>query len=112
MRLENETRKRFSEDICCVFDPWNVIDDERSGFNVRANEVIMDINVLGLPVVGVIDGERLGTVVVSQDNKQLRTVNVKLIKGLSKPDPFLNGTCEGNIFGLSSGKSHAVLLFS
>jgi len=64
VRLENKTRKWFGEDICRVVDAWNMIDDERSRFDVRANEVITDVNMLGLPMIGVIDGERLGTVVV------------------------------------------------
>ena len=50
--LKNETRKRFCENICSVFNTWSVFDDERPRFNVRANEVIANVDVLGLAMVG------------------------------------------------------------
>ena len=55
VRLKDNARKRFRENVRCVFDTWSVLDDERTGFDVGANEMIADVDVLGFPVVGVVD---------------------------------------------------------
>jgi hypothetical protein len=55
VRLKNETRKRFGKNVCSVFNTRSVLDNKRTRFNVRANEVIVNVDVLGLPMVGVID---------------------------------------------------------
>ena len=110
MRLKNDARERFRENICRVLNPWSMFDDERARFNVRANEMIMDVNMFGLAMVGVIDREGLGTIVVGGNDEGRRTINMELIKGLSKPDSFLNGTREGNVLSFCGGESHTVLL--
>ena len=110
MRLKNETRKRLRENVCSVIDAGSVLNDERIGFNVRVNEVIANIDMFGLSVVGVIDGEGLGTIVVSGENERQQATNLELSKGLSKPYSFLNSPSECNIFGLGGRESNAVLL--
>jgi len=55
VRLENDMRKRFCKNVCSVFNTGSVFDNERPGFNMRANEVIADVDVLCFAVVGVID---------------------------------------------------------
>ena len=55
VRLENDMRKRFCKNVCSVFNARSVFDNERPGFNMRAKEVIMDVNVLCFAMVGVID---------------------------------------------------------
>ncbi len=77
VRLENDTRKRFCKNICSVFNTGSVFDNERPRFNMRANEVIVNVNVLGFAIVEVIDQleERLSTIVVSRKDKRTRAVN-------------------------------------
>jgi len=107
VRLENDTRKRFCKNVCSVFNTGSVFDNERPGFNMRANEVIADVDVLCFAVVGVIDQERLCAVVVSRENERARTVDAELVERLTEPNAFLNSTCEGNV---SCGESDIVLL--
>ena len=70
--------------------------------------MIADVDVFGLPMVQVIDQERLRTIVVGGYDERQWAVNLELLKRLMEPDPFLNGTCEGDVLGLSGG--NAILL--
>ena len=53
--LKCDTRKRLGEEISGVYDSGSVIYNKKFGFNVRANEVIVDVDVFGLAVIGIID---------------------------------------------------------
>ena len=70
MRLKNDTRERFRENVCSIFDSRSVRDNDRARFNVRANEMVTNVNVLGLAMVGVVDGEGLGPIVVDGENER------------------------------------------
>jgi hypothetical protein len=39
VRLKNDARERFRENVCRVFDPWSVFNKEGAGLNVGANSV-------------------------------------------------------------------------
>ena len=69
VRLKCNTRKRLGEKICGIYDARSVIDDEEFRFNVGANEMIMNVDVFGLAMVGIIDGERFCSIVVSADSE-------------------------------------------
>jgi len=68
-----------------------MLDHKRPGFDVRANEVIANVDVFGFAMIGIINQERLSTIVVGGKNKRARAVNLKLSNGLTEPDSFLNG---------------------
>jgi hypothetical protein len=55
VRLKGNARKRFGKEIGSIYDSGGVIDYKEFGFNVRANEVISNVNVFGLSVIGIID---------------------------------------------------------
>ena len=102
VRLKYNTRKRLSEKISGVYGTGSVIDSEEFGFNMRANEMITNVNVFGLAMVRVIDRERFCAVVVCTNNQGRRTGKVKLMERLAKPDSFLNCSCEGDVLSFSS----------
>ena len=77
-----------------------MLDDERVGLNVGTYEMIADIDMFGLAVIRVVDREGPGTIVVSGENKRRRAANLELSKGLTKPNAFLNSTCESDVFSL------------
>ena len=64
MRLKDNARKRLCKNVRGVINAGSVFNDKGIGFNVRANEVITNVYVFGPAMVGVIDGEGLGTVIV------------------------------------------------
>jgi hypothetical protein len=55
VRLKDNARKRFCENVRGIFNAGSVFDNKRVGLDVGANEVITDVDVFGLPMVGVID---------------------------------------------------------
>jgi len=55
VRLKYDTRKRFGEKVGCVYGSGSVINEKKFGFNVRTNEVVANIDVLSLAVIGVVD---------------------------------------------------------
>ena len=93
MRLKDETRKRFCKNVCSVFDTRSVFDNERPRFNVRANEVVTNVDVFGFAMIGVVDRERFGTIIVGGKDKRARTIDSELIERLLEPYSFLNGAC-------------------
>ncbi len=54
MRLKNDAREWLCENVCSVLDTRSVFDDKRVGFNMRANKMIVDVDVLGLSMIRVI----------------------------------------------------------
>ena len=111
VRLKCNTRKRLGEKICGIYDARSVIDDEEFRFNVGANEMITNVDVFGLAMVGIIDRERFCTIVVGTDSEGCGTGDLKLLNRLTKPDSFLNCTCKSDVFGFSGRESNAVLFF-
>jgi hypothetical protein len=55
VRLKNDAREWLRENVCSVLNTRSVFDDEGVGFNVRANEMIVNVDVLGLSMIRVID---------------------------------------------------------
>jgi hypothetical protein len=55
VRLKNDAREWLCENVCSVLDTRSMFDDEGVGFNVKANEMIADVDVLGLSMIRVID---------------------------------------------------------
>ena len=55
VRLKRDTRERLGEKIGSVYDSRSVVDNKILGFNVRTDEVIADVYVLGLAMVGIIN---------------------------------------------------------
>lgn len=55
VRLKNDAREWLCENVHSVFNTRSVFDNERVGFNMRANEMIADVDMLGLSMVRVID---------------------------------------------------------
>jgi hypothetical protein len=54
VRLKDDTREWFCENVRSVLNTRSVLNNEGVGFDMGANEMIPDVNVLGLSVVGVI----------------------------------------------------------
>jgi len=100
VRLKDNTRKRLCKNVHGVVDTWSMLDDERVGLNVGTYEMIADIDMFGLAVIRVVDREGPGTIVVSGENKRRRAANLELSEGLTKPNAFLNSTCESDVFSL------------
>jgi hypothetical protein len=109
VRLKCNTSKRLGEEVGSVDNPRSVINKEKFGVDVRADEVIANVNVLGLAVIGVVNWERLRAVVVSADDERWWTRELKLSKRLSKPDSLLDCSREGDVLSFSSGESNTVL---
>jgi hypothetical protein len=78
-----------------------MFNDKRIGFDMRANEMITDVDMLGLSMVGIIGRERSCTIVVGGENERRRAADLKLSKGLPEPNAFLNSTRESNVLGFS-----------
>ena len=101
VRLKNDARERLRKNICSVDDPRSVFNNERIRRDVRTDEVVANINVFGLSMIGVVDRERPGTIVVGREDERRWATNLELSKGLTKPDTFLNSTRESNVLGFS-----------
>jgi hypothetical protein len=55
VRLKCDMRKGFCKEIGSVHDTGSVIDKEEFGFNMRTNEMIANVDVFGLAVIGIVD---------------------------------------------------------
>jgi hypothetical protein len=109
VRLKNNTMKRLGEKVGSINNTRSVIYKKKLGFNMRTNKMITDVYVLGFPVIGVVGGEGLGTIIVSPDDEGRWTRKLELRERLSKPYSFLNRSCERNVLGFSGRESNAVL---
>ena len=70
MRLKRDTRKRLGEEIGGVYDSRSVIYNEKLGFDMRMDEMITNVYVFSFAMIGVVDRERLGTIVISADDER------------------------------------------
>jgi hypothetical protein len=55
VRLKRDTRERLGEKIGGVYNSRSVVDNKQFGFDVRVNEMITDVDVFSLAVIGIID---------------------------------------------------------
>jgi hypothetical protein len=69
VRLKNETVKRLGEDVGSVDNTRSVFDEKEFGFNVGANEVIPNVDVLCFTVIRVIGRKRFSSIVISADDE-------------------------------------------
>ena len=109
VRLKSDMWKRLGEKVSSVNDPGSMINKKKFGFNVRVNEMIVNVDVFSLAVIRVVDRKRLSTVVISANKKRRWTRKLELMERCLQPDPFLNCTCESDILSFCSGKSNTVL---
>ena len=65
VRLKNDTMKRFCEKVGGVNNTRSMIYEEKFGFNVRAYEMIANIDVLGLRMIVIVCGELQCSLIVA-----------------------------------------------
>lgn len=87
--LKFDTCKRFCENVGGVDDPGSVLDVEVTILNLRAYEMIADINVFGFSVRRIIGSEGESTIVVCFNEKSGGARDVKFIERLAYPHAFL-----------------------
>jgi hypothetical protein len=112
VRLKNNTMKRLGEKVGSINNTRSVIYKKKLGFNMRTNKMITDVYVLGFPVIGVVGGEGLGTIIVSPDDEGRWTRKLELRERLSKPYSFLNRSCERNVLGFSVERAMQFCFFA
>jgi hypothetical protein len=80
MSLESNAGEGLGEDVCGIDDPGGVCDEKRLCFDMGADEVIADVDVFGLAVIGVIDREGFSPIVICRDDKQQWAGKLKLVQ--------------------------------
>ena len=110
MRLENDTKKRLCENVRSVVDTRSMFNDKRIGFDMRANEMITDVDMLGLSMVGIIGRERSCTIVVGGENERRRAADLKLSYTEGQVSPARPRLSRGP-FGVLSLDSRCYLCF-
>ena len=70
VKLKNNAMKRLGKNIGGVHDARSMNDYEKFGFNVGTYEMVANVDMFGLPVIGVIGGKGLGTIIISADDER------------------------------------------
>uniref|UniRef100_J3M498 Uncharacterized protein n=1 Tax=Oryza brachyantha TaxID=4533 RepID=J3M498_ORYBR len=103
---EDRRREPLGEDVGILGGSGHMKDPNRANRHFLANEVEVDLDVLGPLVLHRVGGEVGCTHVVVVDQGGLGRKRVELVKVLAKPGYFSNNVSDDIVLGLNAGARH------